>query len=77
MILPVKKIVEEFYSNILNFIYKPLTITAVHCKYTVSNKATPPTVCLVPAVGTNECIAMGSTHKCMEDYQELLLINLK
>ena len=28
----------------LNFIYKPWTIAAVHCKYIVSDKPTPPTV---------------------------------
>ena len=27
-----------------NYIYKLWTITAVHCKYIVSNKPTPPTV---------------------------------
>ena len=58
MILPVKKIVKEFYCEHLNFIYKLLTITAVHCKYIVSNKPTPPTVHRVLAMGTNECIAM-------------------
>ena len=42
--------------------------------YIVSNKPTPPTMCQVPTIGTNECIAMGSTHKCREGYQELLLI---
>ena len=45
-----------------NFIYKPWTITAVHCKYIVSNKPNPPTVCRVLAMGTNECIAMSSTQ---------------
>lgn len=61
----------------LNFIYKPLTITAVHCKYIASDKPTPPTVHQVLAMGTNECIAIRWTHKCREGYQELLLINLK
>ena len=28
-----------------NFIYKPWRITAVHCKYIVSKKPTPPTMC--------------------------------
>ena len=57
-----------------NFIYKPWTITAVHCKYIVSDKPTPPTMHQVLAMGTNEWIAMGSTHKCREGYQELLSI---
>ena len=57
-----------------NFIYKLRTITAVHCKYIVSDKLTPPTMCWVLTMSTNECIAMGSTHKCKEGYQELLLI---
>ena len=57
-----------------NFIYKLWTITAIHCKYTVSDKPTPPTMHRVPAMGTNECIAMSSTHKCREGYQELLSI---
>ena len=61
----------------LNFIYKPWTITYVHCKYIVSNKPTPPTVHQVLTMSTNECIAMGSTHKCREGYQELLLIYIK
>ena len=55
-----------------NFLYKLWTITAVHCKYIVSNKPTHPTMCQVLAMGTNECIAMSSTHKCREGYQELL-----
>ena len=58
----------------LNFIYKPWTITAVHCKYIVSDKPIPPTMHRVPTMSTNESIAMGSTHKCREGYQELLLI---
>ena len=52
-------------------------MTAVHCKYIVCDKPTPPTMCQVLAMGTNECTAMHSTHKCREGYQELLLINLK
>ena len=76
MILPVKKY-RRILTGHLNFIYKPFTITAVHCKYIISNNPTPPTVCRVLAMGTNECIAMSSTHKCREGYQELLLINLK
>ena len=46
----------------LNFIYKLWTITAVHCKYIVSDKPTPSTMHQVPTLGTNECIAMGSTQ---------------
>ena len=58
----------------LKFIYKPWTITAVHCKYIVSDKQTSSTVHRVPTIGTNECIAMGSTHKCRESRTVVNLI---
>ena len=76
LLLPTRSITCNVQKH-LKFIYKPLTINVVHCKYIVSDKPTPPIMCQVLTMGTNEYIAMGSTHKCREGYQELLLIDLK